>query len=56
MFLKSSATEVIRRCRLWVRLSNRPFRVKHFQAIRRCGVDVAHGLALLFGIGRTQAQ
>ena len=31
--------------------SNRPFRVKHFQTIRRCGVDVAHGLALLFGIG-----
>ena len=31
--------------------SNRPFRVKHFQTIRRCSVDVAHGLALLFGIG-----
>ena len=29
--------------------SNRPFRVKHFQTIRRCSVDVAHGLALLFG-------
>ena len=29
----------------------RPFRVKHFQTIRRCSVDVAHGLALLFGIG-----
>ena len=28
--------------------SNRPFRVKHFQTIRRCSVDVAHGLALLF--------
>src|SRR5215471_13576452 len=28
-----------------------PFRVKHFQTIRRCSVDVAHGLALLFGIG-----
>ena len=26
-------------------------RVKHFQTIRRCSVDVAHGLALLFGIG-----
>ena len=31
--------------------SNRPFGVKHFQTIRRCGVDVAHGLVLLFGIG-----
>jgi hypothetical protein len=31
--------------------SNRPFGVKHFQTIRRCSVDVAHGLALLFGIG-----
>src|SRR6202041_133733 len=31
--------------------SNRPFRVKHFQTIRRCSVDVAHGLVLLFGIG-----
>jgi hypothetical protein len=34
-----------------VRFSNRPFEVKHFQTIRRCNVDVAHGLALLFGIG-----
>jgi len=34
-----------------VRFSNRPFGVKHFQAIRRCNVDVAHGLVLLFGIG-----
>jgi hypothetical protein len=25
------------------------FRVKHFQTVRRCSVDVAHGLALLFG-------
>jgi hypothetical protein len=31
--------------------SNRPFEVKHFQTIRHCNVDVAHGLALLFGIG-----
>ena len=30
-----------------VRFSNRPFSVKHFQTIRRCGVDVAHGLVLL---------
>ena len=35
----------------YVYFSNRPFRVKHFQTIRRCSVDVAHGLALLFGIG-----
>src|SRR5437773_10583317 len=34
-----------------VRFSNRPFRVKHFQTFHRCSVDVAHGLALLFGIG-----
>ena len=34
-----------------VRFSNRPFGVKHFQAIHLCSVDVARGLALLFGIG-----
>ena len=34
-----------------VRFSNRPVGVKHFQTIRHCNVDVAHGLALLFGIG-----
>src|SRR5271167_4506489 len=34
-----------------VRFSNRPFGVKHFQTIHQCGVDVARGLALLFGIG-----
>ena len=34
-----------------VRFSNRPFGVKHFQTTRRCSVDVAHGLVLLFGIG-----
>src|ERR1039458_1262211 len=34
-----------------VRFSNRPFEVKHFQTIHHCSVDVAHGLALLFGIG-----
>jgi hypothetical protein len=33
------------------RFSNRPFGVKHFQTVRRCGVDVARGLLLLFGIG-----
>src|SRR5215472_11920710 len=31
--------------------SNRPSRVKHFQAIHHFSVDVAHGLALLFGLG-----
>src|SRR5690349_7559501 len=34
-----------------VGFSNRPFWVKHFQAVHYCSVDVAHGLALLFGIG-----
>ena len=34
-----------------VRFSNRPFWVKRFQTFHRCGVDVAHGLVLLFGIG-----
>src|ERR1700687_1615891 len=31
--------------------SNRPFEVKRFQTNHHCNVDVAHGLALLFGIG-----
>jgi hypothetical protein len=35
----------------YVCFSNRPFRVKHFQAIHQCGVDVARGLVLLSGIG-----
>src|SRR5262249_60221599 len=34
-----------------VRFSNRPSRVKHFQAIHHFSVDVAHRLALLFGLG-----
>src|SRR5664280_2946320 len=34
-----------------VHFSNRPFGVKHFQTIHHYSVDVAHGLALLFGIG-----
>ena len=34
-----------------VRFSNRPSGVKRFQTIHHCSVDVAHGLALLFGIG-----
>jgi hypothetical protein len=36
-----------------VRFSNRPTEVKRFQTIRRHGIDVARGLALLFGIGTT---
>ena len=39
------------RCECNVRFSNRPFGVKRFQTIHHCSVDVAHGLALLFGIG-----
>jgi hypothetical protein len=31
--------------------SNRPFRVKRFQTIHDCGVNVARGLSLLFGLG-----
>ena len=34
-----------------VRFSNRPFGVKHFETAHGYGVDVAHGLVLLFGIG-----
>ena len=34
-----------------VRFSNRPVGVKRFQTIHQCSVDVAHGLALLSGIG-----
>jgi len=34
-----------------VRFSNRPFGVKRFQTIHRCGVDVTRGLVLLYGIG-----
>jgi hypothetical protein len=33
------------------RFSNRPFRVKLLQTIHHYSVDVAHGLALLFGFG-----
>ena len=34
-----------------VRFSNRPGGVKRFQTTRDGGVDVAHGLVLLSGIG-----
>ena len=34
-----------------VRFSNRPVGVKRFQTVHDCGVDVAHGLVLLYGIG-----
>jgi hypothetical protein len=39
------------RVKYYVRFSNRPVGVKHFQTIHHCSVDVAHGLLLLFGIG-----
>jgi hypothetical protein len=39
------------RCAANVRFSNRPFGVKRFQTIHHTSVDIAHGLALLFGIG-----
>jgi hypothetical protein len=49
---RGATTEVAGKQRLVnVRFSNRPFEVKHFQAIHHCSVDVAHGLALLFGLG-----
>jgi hypothetical protein len=32
--------------------SNRPFRVKRFQTIRSCSVDVTRGFTLLSGIGK----
>jgi len=38
-------------CQRYVRFSNRPFGVKRFQTIHDGSVDIAHGLALLFGIG-----
>ena len=41
----------IRSVRAYVRFSNRPSGVKHFQTIQHSSVDVAHGLALLFGLG-----
>jgi hypothetical protein len=34
-----------------VRFSNRPVEVKRFQATHDGGVDVAHGLVLLYGVG-----
>ena len=37
--------------RMFGRFSNRPIKVKRFQTILRHGVDVAHGLALLSGLG-----
>jgi hypothetical protein len=39
-----------------VRFSNRPFGVKHFQTVHHYSVDVARGLALLFGIGTRPFQ
>src|SRR5271167_4594825 len=34
-----------------IRFSNRPFEVERSQTVHRCSVDVARGLALLFGLG-----
>ena len=48
---RNGSNSVLWRCPSHVRFSNRPFGVKHFQTIRRCSVDVARGLVLLFGIG-----
>jgi hypothetical protein len=49
MFISRLVVQV--ECDRDVRFSNRPFGVKHFQTIHQCGVDVARGLVLLFGIG-----
>jgi len=48
---REPSTEDMPRCPTGVRFSNRPLGVKHFQTIHQCGVDVARGLLLLFGIG-----
>ena len=50
MVLASLSIEALS-CAEHVCFSNRPFGVKHFQTIHPCGVDVARGLVLLFGIG-----
>jgi hypothetical protein len=51
----SKAPGAARTCRSFIQadfcFSNRRFGVKHFQTLHDCSVDVAHGLALLFGIG-----
>src|SRR5258707_5036922 len=47
----SEKCQVRTACNFDIRFSNRPFGVKHFQTIHQCGVDVARGLVLLFGIG-----
>jgi hypothetical protein len=46
-FILGRSAEYHQATRSHVRFSNRPFEVKHFQAIHHCSVDVAHGLALL---------
>src|SRR5215468_3294779 len=53
LFSRRQLAAFLRRlcCAGYVRFSNRPFRVKRFQTIHHYSVDVAHGLALLFGIG-----
>jgi hypothetical protein len=49
--LRATFSVVCNRTRADVRFSNRPIEVKRFQAVQRCSVDVARGLALLFGLG-----
>lgn len=49
--IKSMSPFGTKRTTSHVRFSNRLFGVKHFQTIHQCGVDVARGLVLLFGIG-----
>ena len=44
-------TREVAAARTFGRFSNRPIKVKRFQTILRHGVDVAHGLALLSGLG-----
>ena len=51
LYPRSSVQTRLVKGRSDVRFSNRPFGVKRFQTIRRCSVDVTHGLVLLFGIG-----
>ena len=48
---RDSTIATLLECRPNGRFSNRPVGVKHFQTVHHCSVDVARGLALLFGIG-----
>src|SRR5438874_6272479 len=48
---RSESISDIPACQRDVCFSNRPVGVKRFQTIHDCGVDVAHGLVLLSGLG-----